>query len=71
LASNELLTTIHPLLENMLQTIYHKLQEDSVTGTAATRFIFHVHFSVSKALPPLESHSSSHCFVSIGLMDEL
>jgi hypothetical protein len=32
---------------------------------------FHVRFSVSKALPPLESRSSSHCIVSIGLMDEL
>jgi hypothetical protein len=32
---------------------------------------FHVCFSVSKALPPLENRSSSHCIVSIGLMDEL
>jgi hypothetical protein len=32
---------------------------------------FHVHFSVSKALLPLENRSSSHCIVSIGLMDEL
>jgi hypothetical protein len=32
---------------------------------------FHIHFSVSKALPPLENRSSSHCIVSIGLMDEL
>jgi hypothetical protein len=32
---------------------------------------FHVRFSASKALPPLENRSSSHCIVSIGLMDEL
>jgi hypothetical protein len=32
---------------------------------------FHVRFSVSKALPPLENRSSSHFIVSIGLMDEL
>jgi hypothetical protein len=32
---------------------------------------FHVHFSISKGLPPLENCSSSHCIVSIGLMDEL
>jgi hypothetical protein len=31
----------------------------------------HVHFSVSKALPPPENRSSSHCTVSIGLIDEL
>jgi hypothetical protein len=32
---------------------------------------FHVRFSVSKALPQFENRSSSHCIVSIGLMDEL
>jgi hypothetical protein len=32
---------------------------------------FHIRFSVSKALPPLENRSSSQCIVSIGLMDEL
>jgi hypothetical protein len=32
---------------------------------------FHVRFSVSKALPPLENRSSSRCIVSIGLMDVL
>jgi hypothetical protein len=31
----------------------------------------HVRFSVSKQLPTLENRSSSHCIVSIGLMDEL
>jgi hypothetical protein len=32
LASNALLTTLHPLLENVLQTVCHKFQEDSGTG---------------------------------------
>jgi hypothetical protein len=32
LASDALLTTLHPLLENVLQTVYLKLQEDSGTG---------------------------------------
>jgi hypothetical protein len=32
---------------------------------------FHVCFSISKVLPPLENHSFSHCIISIGLMDEL
>jgi hypothetical protein len=32
LASDALLTTLHPLLENMLQTVCRKLQEDSGTG---------------------------------------
>jgi hypothetical protein len=31
LASDALLTTLHPLLENMLQTVCCKLQEDSGT----------------------------------------
>jgi hypothetical protein len=35
------------------------------------RFIFHVSFSVSEALPSLENCSLSPCIVSIGLMDEL
>jgi hypothetical protein len=71
LVSDALLTTLHPLLENVLQTVCRKLQEDSGTGAAATRFSFHVRFSVSKALPPFENHSSSHCIISVGLMDEL
>jgi hypothetical protein len=29
LKSDELLTTLHPLLENVLQTVCRKLQEDS------------------------------------------
>jgi hypothetical protein len=33
LASDALLTTLHPLLENVLQTISRKLQEDSGTGS--------------------------------------
>jgi hypothetical protein len=31
-----------------------------------SRSIFHVRFSVSKALPPLENRSLSHCIVSVG-----
>jgi hypothetical protein len=66
---------LHPLLEYMLQTICRKLEEDIGLGgfdlLITLRFIFHVLFSVSKALPSLENRSSSHCIVSIGLMDEL
>jgi hypothetical protein len=32
MASDALLTTLHPLLDNMLQTVCRKLQEDSGTG---------------------------------------
>jgi hypothetical protein len=32
LASDAILTTLHPLLENVLQTVCRKLQEDSGTG---------------------------------------
>jgi hypothetical protein len=32
LASDALLKTLHPLLENVLQTVCHKLQEDCGTG---------------------------------------
>jgi hypothetical protein len=32
LASDALLTTLHPLLENVLQTVYPKLRKDSRTG---------------------------------------
>jgi hypothetical protein len=71
LACDALLTTLHLLLENVLQTVCRKLQEDSGTGAAAMRSIFHIRFSVSKAFPSLENRSSSHCIVSIGLMDEL
>jgi hypothetical protein len=51
LASNALFKTLHPLLENMLQTVRHKLQEDSGTGSfdllitlksLASEFPFHV-----------------------------
>jgi hypothetical protein len=68
-------TTLHSFLENVLQTVFRKLQEVSGTGgfdlLITTMFIFHICFSVSKALSPLENRSSSHCIVSIGLMDEL
>jgi hypothetical protein len=33
LASDALLTTLHPLLENVLQTVCRKLQDDSGTGS--------------------------------------
>jgi hypothetical protein len=33
LASDPLLTTLHPLLENVLQTIFRKLQQDSGAGS--------------------------------------
>jgi hypothetical protein len=59
------------LPENMLQTICCKLQKDSGTGAGAMRFIFHVCFSISKVLPPLENPSSSHCIIDTGLMDEV
>jgi hypothetical protein len=65
MASDTILTTLHPLLENVLQIVCRELQDDSETGG------FDIHFSVSKALPPLENRSSSHCIVSIGLMDGL
>jgi hypothetical protein len=32
LASDTLLTTLHPFIENVLQTVGRKLQEDSGTG---------------------------------------
>jgi hypothetical protein len=32
LASDTLLTTLHPLLENVLQAVFRKLQEDNGTG---------------------------------------
>jgi hypothetical protein len=32
LTNDALLTTLHPLLENLLQTVCRKLQEDSGTG---------------------------------------
>jgi hypothetical protein len=61
LASDALLTTLHPLLKNVLQTVHRKLQEDSGTGgfdvLITSRFMFHFRFSVSKALPPLENVS--------------
>jgi cell division FtsZ-interacting protein ZapD len=33
LASDALLTTLHPLLENVLQTVCRKLQKDNGTGS--------------------------------------
>jgi hypothetical protein len=69
LASDAFLTTLHPLPEYLLQTVCRKLQEDSGTGSFYLSLSFR--FSVSEALPPLENRSSSHCIVSIDLMDEL
>jgi hypothetical protein len=37
LASDALLTTLHPLLENVLQTVCRKLQEDNETGSFLPR----------------------------------
>jgi hypothetical protein len=45
-------------------TSFRKIVEQAV-------LTFHVHFSVSKALPSLENCSFSHYIFSIGLMDEL
>jgi hypothetical protein len=67
LASDALLITLHPLLENVLQIVSRKLQEDIGTGVLT----FHFRFSVSKALLALENRGSSHCIVPINLMDEL
>jgi hypothetical protein len=66
LASDVLLTTLHSLLENVLQTAasVRRIVEQAV-------LTFHVRFSIPEALPPIENRSSSHCIVSIGLMDEL
>jgi hypothetical protein len=42
LASDAILTKLHPLLRNMLQTVCHKLQEDSGTGDfLASKLPFH------------------------------
>jgi hypothetical protein len=46
LASGTLLTTLHPLLENVLQTVCRKLQEDSGTGGLVPRSTL---FMVGKA----------------------
>jgi hypothetical protein len=42
LASDTLLTTLHPLLVNVLQTVCRKLQEDKVSGDyLASELPFH------------------------------
>jgi hypothetical protein len=33
MASDAILTMLHPLLKNMLQAVCHKLQEDGETGS--------------------------------------
>jgi cell division FtsZ-interacting protein ZapD len=40
LASDALVTTLHPLLENVLQTVRRKLQQDSGTGAFDLRAPF-------------------------------
>jgi hypothetical protein len=63
LASDALLTTLHLLLENVLHTVCRKLQKDSGTGSSD--------LLITSKFPPLENRRSSHCIVSIDLMDEL
>jgi hypothetical protein len=62
LASDAFLITLHPLLENVLQTVCCKLQEDSGTGMTLLVEGFLRNFSVEGyfVLPN-----------STGLMDEL
>jgi hypothetical protein len=64
LANDVLLKTLHPLLENVLQTICRKLQEDNGTGgLLASELLF------------LRSEKPRNCMGrdlnSIGLMDKL
>jgi hypothetical protein len=67
-----------------LQAIYFLQRSTQFSKTCCTLFAasfrriveqavltLHVHFSVSKALPPPENRSSSHYIDSIGFMDEL
>jgi hypothetical protein len=61
--SDAILTTLHPHIENVLQTVCRMLQEDSGTGGFDLLII--------SKFPPLENRRSSHCIVSVGLMDEL
>jgi hypothetical protein len=63
-ASDALLTKLHPLLENVLQTVCRKLQEDSGTGGFLTsELTFHGWKSPEIAW--------GRDLDSIGLMDEL
>jgi hypothetical protein len=53
LASDALLTALHPFLENVLQTVFRRLQEDSGTGgfdlliTSSSELPFHGHIASS------------------------
>jgi hypothetical protein len=60
-----------PCRNPMLQNDPFDVEEENEHDFNLEKFIFHVRFSVSKALPPLENLSSSHCIVSVDLMDEL
>jgi hypothetical protein len=43
MTSDALLTTLHPIFENLLQTVYRKLQEETGTGGFLPKsFIFMV-----------------------------
>jgi hypothetical protein len=55
-------TSLHNL--STFSASFRRIMEQAV-------LTFHICFSVSKPLPPLENCSSLHCIVSIGLMDEL
>jgi hypothetical protein len=62
-ASDALLTTLHPLLKNVLETVHRKLQDDIGTGGFLPRSSL---FMVGKA-----QKSYGRDLDSIGLMDEL
>jgi len=64
LRSYVVLTTLHPLLENVLQTICRRLQEDSGTGSFDLLI-------TSLCFQTEDCCSLSHYIVSISLMDEL
>jgi hypothetical protein len=65
LASNALLTTLHPLLENLLQTVYSKLQEDSGTGAFLASELYF------RGWKSQESHGVRSGIHVLGLIDEL
>jgi hypothetical protein len=65
LASDALLTTLHPLLRNVLQTVCRKLQEDSGTGSFLTSEL-PLHGWKKK-----KTNRMGRDLDSIGLMDEL
>jgi hypothetical protein len=54
----------------VLQNDPFGVEEENEHDFTSGRIHLHVRFSVSEALPPLENRSSSHCIISIGLMDD-